>query len=325
MKRTASISVRPDLLSVVGVFAAVLLALSLASPAQTTVVIVFCACLVLGLVFWLPPHLFLGGTLAVLASSSAFEQHFISVGGSKVYTLDLVIALILLRAALPRERRPTQLRVFDSSVAIPVALVAVIMFIAGLRGSLAGNTLGAVARLETPLVYVPLAYWGFTRILGEVAVSIPRVVRALVVTSLAFVGYAAVARLTHHRFGAPSGSGIGGVETTAGLLRRDYGFFSAFQLYALLALGGLSYLFFSRRAALSAYLVSGVGVAATLLTLVRGLIFGVAAGTLWLLLLSRRTRRPVKLGWRILPLVAVGAVAAILFATFSPAAASGVS
>lgn len=327
MRRAGAIWERPDVLPVAAVFASILLGIGVASPARAAVLALFCAMFALGLVFWLPPHLFLGASLAICASFSApvFNQHPFTVGSIQIYPFDILVVLVLLRAALPRKRRVRDLRILDSPVTLPVLLWALVMLTAGLRGILAGNAFGPVARLETSLVYFPLFCWGFMRILGEVSVSIPRVIRTLTITSLAFIAYAAYARITHQRFGAPSGSGIGAVQTTEGVLRRDYGFFSAFQVYALLALGGLSYLVFSRRATLTTILVACAGLAATLLTLVRGLIFGVVAGAIWVVVLSIRTRWHVKLFSRLFSLVAVCAVAGTLFAIFGSGAARGLT
>lgn len=309
---------------IVGVLGSLLLGFSIASPARTAAITIVAGILVLVLVWWLPPHLFIAASLAVLASASLFESRAINVGSIQVYTLDMLIPLVLLRAVLPRERRVSELRLLEPSVALPAAVWALVMLGAGIRGAYAGNGFGAVLRLETSLVYFPLAYLGFTRILRETRVSVPRVVRALALTGLAFIGYAAYARLTGQRFGNASGSGIGIVQTTGGALRRDYGIYSAFQIYPLLSLGGLSYLVFSRRASLGAILVTGAALAATVLTLVRGLIFGVAVGATLLVILAVKTRWHPKLG-RLLPLVAMFALATGLFFKYSPAAARGVT
>jgi hypothetical protein len=180
------------------------------------------------------------------------------------------------------------------------------------------------SQAQNPAYLLPLAYVGFTRILRETTVSLPRVVRTLAVTGLAFVGYAVFARATHQRFGDPSGSGIGGVQTTEGVFRRDYGFFSAFEL-CLLALGGLSFLMFSRRASMNAILVTVIAFAATAVTLIRGLIFGVVAGALWPVVLAVRTCWQVKLASRLLPLIATFTVVATAFFIFSPMGARGVA
>jgi O-Antigen ligase len=280
-------------------------------------VLVFAA----GLTIWLPVELFLGLSVLVLATSSAVGA--VSVGPIQFYTYDMVLALVLLRAALPRARSEDRLSLVDPGVAFPLVLWAIVMGVAGLRGILAGNPLGAIARLETPLVYFPVFCWGFRRILREESVSPPRVVRAIVLTSVGLVAYAAWARLTHHRFGNSSGSGIGVVPTATGDLRRDYGFFSAFEVYPLLALGGIAYVLFAPKYRYNAMLVAMIGAAATFLTLVRGLIFGIVAGTAWLIVLLTKRGGAVRLGSRLAPFVALFSIAAVAFSIYSPVAARG--
>jgi hypothetical protein len=325
VRHSGSIWERPQLFLIAGVLGSLVFAFGLASPARGAAITIFGALSVLALVWWLPPHLFLAANLAILALSSRFGTRPITVGSASVYTFDLVMALVLLRALLPRERRKPELRLLEARVAAPAVIWSMVMLAAGIRGVYSGNGFGAVLRLETPFVYFPLAYWGFTRILREARVSIPWVVRALALTGLGFIAYAAYARLTGHRFGGTSGSGIGDVQTTGGVLRRDYGIYSAFQIYPLLALGALSYLIFSRRrASWGAIVVSCVAVTATVLTLIRGLIFGVAAGASMLVILAVKTRWVPKLG-RLLPLVAALALAVGLFFKYSPTAARGVT
>ena len=312
--------------SVLVAFGAVLLGIALASPANKGVLIALAIALLVTLIITLPAHLFLGASLALLASFSApaFEQRPFNVGSIQIYALDILLVSVLVRARLPRPRWNRDLRVLDVAVLVPAGLWAAVMLLAGFRGILAGNSLGAVARLEMFLFYFPLFWWGFMRIVQERSMSMPRIVRTLAVTALTFMAYAAFARLTHQRFGAETGAGIGGVSTTGGVLRRDYGFFSAFQLYALLALGGLAYLMFSQRATLRASLVATAGLAATILTLVRGLIFGTAAGAIVLLLMALKSRWQTRVFRRLLPLLALCALAAIPFSLTSPAVANGV-
>lgn len=303
--------------------AAVLVALPDAVPHVRAVWLLIYAMLALALAFWLPPHLFLGASLAVLALSSVFVP--VSVASTQVYTYDVLLVLVVLRAVLPRDRRDSAVRILNPSVAVPAALWTVVMVIAGFRGGFAGNSPGAIARLEMPLVYFPLFTWGFTRILREKAVSVPGVVKALAITSLCFIGYAAFARLTHQRFGGAHGSGIGAVPSIGGELRRDYGIASAFQVYPLLALAGVAYLVFTRRWRFSATLVTTVSVAATFLTLIRGFIFGIVAGVIWMLVFAVKTRWHIRLASRLLPLLLMFALAVALFFTFSPRAAHGVA
>jgi hypothetical protein len=277
----------------------------------------------LALAIWLPVPLFLGGSVAALAVSSGVSP--VNFSSMQLYTYDMLLFLVLFRAVLPRARRENRLLILTPAVAIPAAFWVLVMLVAGIRGLLAENHLGAIARLEIPLVYFPLFCWGFTRILSERSVSVPRVIKTVALVAVAFIAYAAYARITHQRFGPPSGAGLGVVPTTTGTLRRDYGFFSAFQVYPLLALGAFAYLFFSRRARVSTMLLAGAGVAATFLTFVRGLIFGLVVGAIWLAALSLKRHWHTKLASRLLPLVGILAAAWIVLLAFSPAAARGVA
>jgi O-Antigen ligase len=317
---------RPNPINVAAVVLAIALGAGIASPERHLVLLAFAMLVGTALVVWLPPPLFLAGAVLVLASSSAFEQNPFIVGSAKVYTLDLLLFAILVRAALPREREARELRLFTTALGVATAVLAVVMLTAGVRGFMAGNSVGATLRLETALIYFPLAFWGYSRIIRERPVSLPLILRALLVATAAVIAYAVYTRLTNHRFEAASGgAGIGAVQTTAGVIRRDYGFFSAFQVYALLALCGLAYILFSRQARLVPIVATAIGFAATLLTLVRGLVFGVAAGAIWLLALWLGSRSDVKGGSRLVVLVLLVAVAGSVFATFSPAAARGVT
>ena len=71
---------------------------------------------------------------------------------------------------------------------------------------------------------------------------------------------------------------LGTVVTTGGDLRRDFGLATAFILYPALGLAGAAYLLHGpRRTALAAGVLA-VGILATLLTLIRGEIFGLVLG-----------------------------------------------
>jgi hypothetical protein len=107
-----------------------------------------------GAALWVRADLFLGVGVALLAVSSAVQP--LTVSSMKWYTYDILLFLVLVRAALPRLRSRPALSFLDPALAIPIALWALVMVVAGVRGSLAGNNLGAIARLEIPLVYFPL-------------------------------------------------------------------------------------------------------------------------------------------------------------------------
>jgi hypothetical protein len=73
-------------------------------------------------------------------------------------------------------------------------------------------------------------------------------------------------------------------------LRRDYGLSSAFIIYPALGVCAAAYAVFARATRIALWLaVAGIG--ATLLTLIRGEIFGLGLGLLVLLIIRSRTRR----------------------------------
>jgi O-Antigen ligase len=270
-----------------------------------------------------PAHVFFAGAVLLLGISSGVAPR--SFGSMTLYTYDLLLFFVLVRAIVPRVRVPSGLDLVDVVVAAPLALWSVLLVSAGVRGILAGNSLGQVARLETALVYFPLFCWGFTRIVREQDARLSRVTKACALAALGLIAYAAFARLTHERFGHHSGRGIGVVPTTAGNLRRDYGYYSAFEIYPLLALGAFAYLCFARRATAGAVVLVSAGLAATIFTLIRGLIFGLAVGAVVALAYALRERWQVRLGRRLLPLGVVAAVATVALFIFSPVSARGVA
>lgn len=296
---------------------------AVASPRAHTFVLLTAVVVAVAFALFVPPHLFIAASVIGLGISAAFESNPYAIGSISIYAFDIVLALLIIRALSPRERADTETRLMVPAVAVPYALWAAVMLWAGYRGHTAGNSLGRVARLEMPLVYLSLFTWGFMRTLREPSLSVPRLWRSLTLTCIAFIGYALFARITHQRFEPPAGTGIGAVVTSSGILRRDYGLFSAFELYPLLALAAISYRLFSERASKSASVVAVIGIAATLLTLVRGFIFGAAAAVVVMLVVAYRERwTPV--GRRFLVPVAILALAFVPFALYSPAAAKGV-
>src|SRR3954469_11838150 len=105
VRYAGSIWERPEVLPFVAVLGSLLVSLSLTSPARAAMMVIVVAPLVVTLALWLPAHLFLAASLAVLATSSLFESRAINVGSAQVYTLDMLVVVVLLRAVLSRERR----------------------------------------------------------------------------------------------------------------------------------------------------------------------------------------------------------------------------
>jgi hypothetical protein len=316
----------------------ILLAYGLASSARVGTIVLLLAgsALVLALTVWLPPHAFVAGSLALLVTFQLSAEHPVVFGGIRpfvagnvvLYTSDLLIVLVVVRALAPRPRRTVDWSILDVPTAAAVALWAVVIVAAAARGYRIGMAPESLARLGEQVVYYPVLAWGFVRVLRERGVSATRVAKALAATALALVAYMAFERLTHHRFENPDAvtGHLGSVVTAQGTtLHRDYGFYSAYDLYGLAALAATSYLLFARRPAGPVVAAAGVFIAASALTLVRGIVFGLLVGVALLALLAFRTRRPGVKGRRLLPLATVLAVGVLLFWSASPSSARGVA
>jgi hypothetical protein len=226
-----------------------------------------------------PPHLFLALALLVFGAYSLSGDSPFTFAGAEVYSTDVLLAVVLLRAILPRDRIPTPAPL-DGLARLLFGIWAVVMVVAGLRSALDGHDLVSIIRLETPLIYAGGFYFGLGRIIRERAFDLDKATRNLLIVALGFVAYMAFARLTNSPFETDhtSGGNLGSVITTGGELRRDYGLASAFILYPVLALAGTAYLLYSPRRTATAAVVASIGILTTLLTLIRGEIFGLFIG-----------------------------------------------
>jgi hypothetical protein len=307
----------------------VAVAFGLVSSVQTKFLVLVAIATAVVLALSLPPHAFLAGSLALLAMFQLSADHPVSVGGIAVYTSDLLLALVALRALTSRPRREVSWRIFDVATGAAVLAWGLVMVIAAVRGHLAGTSAKSLVRLDEQLFYYPILGWGFLRVLRERDVSSARLLRALAGTGLVFVGYMAFERLTHQRFENPNSTSghLGSVVTAQGVtLHRDYGFYSAYDLYGLAAVGAIAYLLFARRTRGAIVAIAVIFLAATVLTLVRGIVFGSIAGVALLMMLALRSDLRHRLqGPRLLALSGFVAVGIALFWTSSPATARGVA
>lgn len=314
----------------------VALAYALASPAQTETVEALAVTLAVVLALWLPPHLFLAGSLAVFGTYQVYSTHpVVVVGGISLYASDLLVALVVVRALAARSRRSVPWRVLDGPTALALSVWALVMVAAAFRGYLSGTPVQSLVRLDSPVLFYPILAWGFTRVLRENGVSSTRVVKALAATALAFVGYMAFERLTHHRFetgdvGLHVGDQtlhLGPVVTAQGItLHRDYGFVSAYDLYGLAALAATAHLMYARRSRGVIVAVAGIFVAASAMTLWRGIVFGLIVGMVLLVMLAWRPGlRNHFQGLRLIMLAVVLALAMVFFWATSPTTARGVT
>jgi hypothetical protein len=225
-----------------------------------------------------PPHVLLAFALLVFGAYSLSGDSPFTFAGAAVYSTDVLLAVVLVRSLLPRDRIPPPAPL-DGVARLTFGIWAVVMVVAGLRGVLGGHDLISVIRLETPLIYAAGFFFGLGRIIRERTFDLDKAARNLLIVALGFVTYMAFARLTNSPFETDETVGrLGTVVTTGGELRRDYGFASAFILYPVLALAGTAYLLYGPRRTAAAAAAASIGVLTTLLTLIRGEIFGLFIG-----------------------------------------------
>jgi len=304
--------------------------LTSAAWAETIGFVVVAGSIAIALALWLPPHLFVAGSLAVFVTFQLASEHPVVIGGVALYISDLLVALVTVRALAPRPRRVVSWRILDLPTRVAVLVWALVMIAAAARGYLAGTPTKSLVRLDEQLFYYPILAWGFVRVLRERGVSSTRVTTALGATVLVFIGYMAFERFTHHRFehlSTADSSHVGSVVTAQGVtLHRDYGFYSAYDLYGLAALAAIGYLLFARRSSGATVVVAATFVLASGLTLVRGIVFGLLVGMALLALLARRSAMRSRLTTsRLLPLTALLAIAIGLFWAASPTSAQGMA
>jgi hypothetical protein len=233
---------------------------------------------VVALALAVPPHVLLALALLVFGTYSLSGDSPFTFAGAEVYSTDVLLAVVLLRAVLPRDRTPMPAQL-DGLARLAFGFWAVVTIIAGIRGYFVGHEFVSILRLETPLIYSVGFYFGFGRVIRERAFDLDKAVRNLLVVALGFVAYMVFARLTNSPFETDETVGrLGPVVTSEGVLRRDYGFASAFIFYPILALAGAAYLLYSPRRIALAAVVASIGIVTTLITLIRGEIFGLVVG-----------------------------------------------
>ena len=282
---------------------------------------------VAALAFSVSPNVFLGLVLLVVGTESISEAHPLAFGGAQVYSLDVLLGIVLLRAVLSREREQAPARLGDVTRLL-FAIWASVVIAAGVRGVTDGYSLVSSIRLGAPLLYAWGFYVGLGRVVRERGFVFERTIRILMVVALALVAYMVLARITNTPFEDetnPTVGHLGTVITTSGVLRRDYGLASAFILYPALGIAGIAYLLNSARRTALAAAVAGIGVLATFLTLIRGEVFGLVLGLAVIVVL----RAPAS-GARVSRATAVVAgtvailVASLALWVVSPATARGV-
>ena len=287
MQLTTNSSAHRDLPSsltplAIGLLGALVLGYTVSSSAGKMVSVGVYGALALAVALILPPHRFLALALLLVGVSTGFGSAIFSIGPAVFYISDLVVLVIIARGAVPRPRHEGIHALRGAPQAFFIAWL-VIMMLAGVRALLDGVPTASVLRQDLAVIYWPLLYFGFTRVLAERSLVRALLWRDLLLVALGFAVYMFLARALNHPFQDP---GLANVPTGAGeVVQRNFGFASAFTIYPMLALAGIAAFSGARDHRVRWMLVSCIGIVATLMTLVRGEIFSLALGivlVLWL-------------------------------------------
>lgn len=242
----------------------------------------------LSLAFALTSQAFIAASVLVFAASTSISAPVVPLSPIPVYFSDLVVFLIALRGVVPRDRRPANWAL-SGLPALLFALWAVVMAFAALRAINAGTPYPTAIRGDLLLVYWPLLYFGFTRVLRERTLEVSLLWRDLAVVALGLASWMFLARVLNQPF---EGAGLAEVPTgESTTVRRDFGFAGAFVVYPALALVGIAGMAQAGGHRWRWAILACVGTVATLLTLVRGEIFSLALAALVILLMRPRNAR----------------------------------
>jgi len=241
----------------------------------------------LSLTLTLAPHLFIVTSVLVFAVSTASASSVVSTLPVPLYVADLMVLLIAARGVFPRDRIPPK-HPLSGLPSLLFGMWVVVMMIAAVRAMNTGVPLSSAIRGDVAVIYWPLLYFGFSRVLRERGLDVSLLWRALALVALALAGWMFVARAFNQPFEDTGLAEVPIGEDT--FVRRNYGFAAAFIVYPALALVGMAGMAYGAGHRWRWVLLAFVGTIATLTTLVRGEILGLALGGLILLWL--RPRRP---------------------------------
>lgn len=238
------------------------------------------------------PEFVLGLSAIIFGTFQLSDSHPIHLGSTSLYSTDLLLGLLLVRAFSPQDRRPGGLTLHPIIKGLVIA-VGLLFLYADWRGRQAGLPIRSLFRIPLALFYFPAFIFGFSRILRERSLELSRLYRTLGCIGLAFIALMFAARITGTTFAtnatfSQNSNGYKVVTADGTLLRRDYGFPSAFVLYPLLALQALAFAVYARSRSSWPIAMVVAGSFATLLTLIRGEIFGIVVGALALYVIAPR-------------------------------------
>jgi hypothetical protein len=247
--------------------------------------------LVAVVVAWmLSAEAFLACALVLLSVSTVLDKHSVAFGPATFYSTDFLVILALVRSARPAERVSAP-RNLGGVLGACLVVWSIVMLIAGLRAANAGETLDVIIRYEMALLYFPLLFFAFSRILRERNVRMDKLWRLLASAAVGLIVWMFVMRILNKPFEGNSGfSELGRITTSEGsTVRRDFGAASAFIVYPTLALAGVAAMVYSSRRHMTAAALAFAGVVATFVTLIRGEIFGLAVGLCAILVINSRS------------------------------------
>jgi hypothetical protein len=281
------------------------------------VFILLLAIVALAAFLFAPTPFALGMSVLTFALFQISDAHPIHLGSISIYTTDILLCLLILRGIRPIERAPAS-NSLGRFVHATFAIWFLMMAVGAIHGIHDETSLATVLRRFSPVVLYPGFVFGFTRLLREESRRNKDALSAAGYVVAGLIGWMLMMRVVGHHF--EHVNHLGKVVLSNGeLVRRDYGFATAFIVYPAAAVyAAAAYVGDEKkRFRLMGFIV--LCVAATLLTLIRGEIFGLVAGLFAVFVFSKS---PVGHSTRRAPLLAFGGatvfVAAILLAVGNP-------
>ena len=268
--------------------ASVLVGAMVARSPSTTLVFGLAFLFAAAMFLFAPAELFVAGSLLATGILTLFATYSVSAGSAVVYGGDMFLMLVLARGLLPKRRVPAHR--FGVVVVVTAVLFFAFMAMGVVRAVTAGYPIDSAVREGLALFYWPILAFSYSRILREEGIDLERALRWCVIVVAGLIGYMLLMRVLNRPFESAdhTGGSLGGVPSASGeVFRRDFGFASAFILYPILALLAMSILTYTRRRVRLWFTILALGLAATVLTLIRAEIYGLVGGAAVLLLMSR--------------------------------------
>jgi hypothetical protein len=308
----------------VAVAGALAIAVLISSPDAHILRMAAIALTVVAVVLVVPPNIFLLGSFLFFATLQLFANTSFAIGPATFYVSDLFLGLVVVRAFGPHSHVAPK-RNLGALTLFAFVMWAVLMLFGIRRGLENGAPFDVIVRYSMGLFYWPILYFGFSRVLREKAADSSRVLHGIVAISIGLVAYMFFMRALHRPFEPEEwqGGSLGGVISNSGeIYHRDYGFYSAYIVYPMLAVIAVGKLLYDRTRQQMWLVVALIGIIATLSTLMRSKNYGLLAGIAVLVLLSRapslrRRAHGQTLSRRLSIVLTIAAVIAIAAATLA--------